>query len=921
MEIDYDFDGSLKLTEVVEDFFYSPSTKMYIFRHPLIVDERVLKTADGLGIKVQASPEKWLINTELSDALKILKKLESTSMSLPEYFKIRKDTIKAKDKEMLQSLESDQFIEYLATVFLHDKWMIHHPRIKNDNFSGNKIRVNIPKGRYGWIYPNNIDLKTGLPTKVKYTRKIEDETIKYWDTHTDIGKKGTLMAVRGFVTSIGKISLDLGFPADAVSQKLTIRECKKSRPEGVLEEEILSEAKKILTKYYDAVKDKTVYKEIPEWCDNFLSFIKKHKDSLQAANDVASQVLKEDIRDALGIIWTYSLLNSEKESAEKIKFTAQYFSGLEKITDDSFANFIKDRKDKLTEAIKNHKSIVFVLGHNNPDTDTVVSAIAEAYRQQLINKETLFMPVVPGSKLPQEIKELIGKELSEHLILTEEELYKKASKTGRPEWVMVDHNIGPEQPDTRAIIDHHYPSEVSLRQQIPRKIIFAGSTTALIAQRLYGLGIDIPKDMARILHGATLMDTENRFPGKMTPLDDLIMDRLQKASGIKDESKLYQQLMQKLISCYNPEELFLRDYKEDWNFFGFAVAKGIKILDKDKVSLVEKLQELAKENNKAKNFPLTLVKVVDYDEDAETIRKERMYTVFQDNASQKFEDAVKQAIITVIKHESPKNVKTSEAKDSIDYWGVGTQLSRKKLAPVLDFVVNAFNQYFYSPSTKLYFKRDFLRKNKNLERIAKEHNLKLHTNKEGVVVGNPAELKFYLQKLGFTSATPSEYFKAYFDALKINDTKMVSHLTSSKYLEVLNAIVENKQVLIEHPEILLKDDKFSYKAKSRKTVYIPKGVPGLINPEKIGEATGLPLEVEDPQQYGKGLWRYWSPDSDCSWVLRSTIFTYDIPALDLKFDFYEALPRLSIRPCVKTVKDPDIKVYEKSGKIVVKIKD
>ena len=39
--------------------------------------------------------------------------------------------------------------------------------------------------------------------------------------------------------------------------------------------------------------------------------------------------------------------------------------------------------------------------------------------------------------------------------------------------------------------------------------------------RYFGMGLDVPPQMARILHGATLMDTENRFPGKMTPLDQL----------------------------------------------------------------------------------------------------------------------------------------------------------------------------------------------------------------------------------------------------------------------------------------------------------------------------------------------------------------------------------------------------------------
>ena len=54
MEIDYDFDGSLRMGDVVEDFFHSPSTGLYVFRHPLVVDARLLRVADELGIRPQA---------------------------------------------------------------------------------------------------------------------------------------------------------------------------------------------------------------------------------------------------------------------------------------------------------------------------------------------------------------------------------------------------------------------------------------------------------------------------------------------------------------------------------------------------------------------------------------------------------------------------------------------------------------------------------------------------------------------------------------------------------------------------------------------------------------------------------------------------------------------------------------------------
>jgi inorganic pyrophosphatase/exopolyphosphatase len=923
MEIDYDFDGSLRMADVVEDFFHSPSTGLYVFRHPLVVDARLLRAAVELGVRPQASPEKWLVNVTLADALRILERLGSQALSLPEYFQVRRDALLGDDRDMLGSLESDQFIEMLATVFVRDRTMIHHPRPEDGpSFAGDQVPVHTPEGRYGWIHPDEVDLRTGLPTRVTHVRNVTDETIKYWDTHTDIGRDGVLMAVRGFVTSVGKISLDLGFPADAISHKLTVRECRKSRPKGVLDERVLAEAKEVLGRYYSAMEDQSLYARVPDWHGTLPAFLDRHEEALRAAGDVAGEVLKEDLRDALGILWTCALARGGSEPAARLQDAARAFSGLgaTDVSDQIFLSFLASRREALRRAVQDHASIVFVMGHDNPDTDAIVSAIAEAFRQHLLcGRASTFVPVVPGGRLPDEVAELLGPEIARGLVLTDDADYAAASRSGRPEWIMVDHNISRVQPDARAMIDHHYPSAVCLRQQIPRRILFAGSTSALVAQRFYGLGLEIPREMARILHGATLMDTEKRFPGKMTALDDLIMDRLRRASGMQDESAFYQRLMGKLIACYDADRLFIRDYKEDWSFFGFAVAKGIGMLDDERSAIVRRLRERAGENNRSKNLPLTLLKVVDYAADAETIRRERMYPVFVDAAAPEFRKAVQDAIVTVIRHESPKHVQVAVGEDAIEFWGVGSQLSRKKLAPVLDPVVTAFNRYFYSPSAGVHFRRDFLRRDPDVEDVARRHGIKLHTGEGGVLVGNPAELKFLLQELGFECASPAEYFKAYADARAAHDDRMVAHLTSSKYLEALDLIVEDKEVLVEHPRIVRDQAGYSYEGGARRRVRVPVGEPGLIDPRKIDPSTGLPTQVEDPRQYGKGLWRYWSPDSAKAWALRSTIFAYDIPSLDLKFEFREALPRLAIRPCVRRVKHPRVEVREAGGKISVEV--
>ncbi len=930
IEIDYEFDGSLKINDVIENYFYSPSTKLYIFNHPLYVDDELLKLATDEGIKIDVSPEKWIINTKLKDFLKILSLRNSKALTLPEYFQVRDDAIKLNNYAMLKSLESNKFIEMLSTIFIHDKWQIHNPKFINsgkkiEDCVGVKTIVETPIGRYGWIEPEKIDPETGLPTEVEHIRNINDSTIKYWDTHTEIGKRGILMAVRGYVTSIGKISLDLGFPVDAISHKLTIRECKKTLPKNVLNKKIIQKARELLSSYYTELRNRIIYTNIPQWEEKLYDFIILYRNEIQEADDVASKVIKEDIRDLLGVIYLHHENNNNYEMCKKIQKISVEFSKtiVDKVSDEGLFDFIKNRKTILFNAIKNKERIVFVIGHKNPDTDTVISSIFEAFRQYIIdNQHIRFIPVIDGNDIPLEIIKLLGNEIKDKLILTTDKTYVNAVNNCNPEWIYVDHNIGKEQSKVKYIVDHHFPSKICLNQQIPRRIIFAGSTSGLVALKYYGLGIKIPEIMAKIFLGAALMDTENKNKQKMTKLDFLVMSQLKKNSNVLNETTFYRNLMKQLLLCYDPEILFKRDYKEDWSYFGFCVAKAIDLLGDEKQSIINNLKQLAIKNNEQKNYLLTLVKVVDYDENSETIRKERIYFIFKENLSLKFKNTIKKAIETIIKHESRKSVKLLISENYIEYWGVGTQLSRKKLAPVIDIIVEKFNEYFYSPSTKIYLKRDFLKVNEKIRKIAVNNSIELNLDNKDVLVGSPAKLKFIIQKLNIRCATPSEYFKAYFDALKVNDLKMLETLTSTKYLEVLNALIIKKQFMIVNPKIKLdSENKFYHENHNIEKVNIPKGEPGLIDLKDIDINTGLPITVQDPQQYGKKLWRYWSPESDCSWVIRSSIFAYDIPALDLKFDFNESLPKLAIRPILNKIKEPDIDIIEEESIIKIKIKE
>jgi len=73
---------------------------------------------------------------------------------------------------------------------------------------------------------------------------------------------------------------------------------------------------------------------------------------------------------------------------------------------------------------------------------------------------------------------------------------------------------------------------------------------------MLGVGILPDQKLAKILHGATLMDTENRNIYKMTKKDILIMDYLKSISEIDDENIFYGHLMSFLLNTDDPDILF-----------------------------------------------------------------------------------------------------------------------------------------------------------------------------------------------------------------------------------------------------------------------------------------------------------------------------------------------------------------------------
>lgn len=921
-------------------YFYSKSTGLYVAREPLRVDARVIKAASDCGIRLNWDDEGRINFLTLYESIDLLQKLDATMLAIEDYWLVLKDATEAKDKQMIRELQSDKYTEWFNTIIERKEYLINHLSVQKEGqsyiYKGTKKEVRMPFGHPGWFNPEDIDSETGLPKKAELNREKYSTSWKYW-SYCDYDYAAA--AIRGWVTSIGKPSLDLGIPANALYPVLLIRECRKELLQPSVDPKILEEATELIRDYTDWAKSGN-YEKIYLERELFLKFISNHGSKFQKSREMEIYKIREKITEILGLLRIIAKRKNDTSILSEIdRIARKLWNAKEKtIQFEDLVSFVKSTRARLKEALSTYKPIVFVMGHKNPDTDTVVSALAEAYRNHLLDEEeTVYVPVVQGNRIPDEAKRLLGEPLTEAILLSESWFYKKVKKLGQARWIMVDHNKNSEiQKFAVSIIDHHSPSEIALKQNVTQTLEMIGSTTALITQKINGLGIDIPKPLARILYGAALMDTENRSQLKMTAKDEFVMDDLKVASETKSDTEFYQDLMSFLLSTDDIRLLFARDYKEDWAFFGFAVVKVKGVFDEKgkvlKENLLNQLVELAKRNNADKNLPLTLIKVVDYKEDNETINRERIYLIFNERVFPEFERVMQELILTIIDYTFKGKMSVKKTSNFIEFWGVGKQLSRKKTAPLLEPIAIAFNEYFYSPKTGLYVKREFLKATTRVKEAANECGISLSCDEKGrinnITYGEAIRL---LDHLDFTALSPREYWNTLRDAKKLKDQQMLLHLQSGDFVEFLDAVIEDGKYIVEKPKILGVQGSFQYEGVNvklsynykgkRREISVLEGKPGLIYPKDIDLDTGLPKKVYGPSIYkNPELWRYWSPDAPKNVATRSYIFLLGKPALDLKVHLSEAFHCLGIRPCCKRVELPEVKIIENTEGISLIIK-
>lgn len=217
-------------------------------------------------------------------------------------------------------------------------------------------------------------------------------------------------------------------------------------------------------------------------------------------------------------------------------------------------------------------SEMLYIGHKNPDTDSICSALATAelfggeagMTSAELSPESAFVLNKFGFSAPQYVENLAGKEI-----------------------VLVDFNqksqgqAGIEEANIQGIIDHHATgADIAFNSQpILIRIEPIGSTCSVITKMAEEMELEISPKLAGLLLAGIVSDTLALRSPTTTDDDREIAQYLQELSGVKDLTALLKEMLKAKsdLSKKNAIEILNLDYKIfDYNQkVGIGVAETV----------------------------------------------------------------------------------------------------------------------------------------------------------------------------------------------------------------------------------------------------------------------------------------------------------------------------------------------------------
>ncbi len=238
-----------------------------------------------------------------------------------------------------------------------------------------------------------------------------------------------------------------------------------------------------------------------------------------------------------------------------------------------------------------------VIGHMNPDTDSIISAIAvadlyskrgteaKAVAQGAPTPETEFVMGKFGLTAPEVVADVAGQKL----VLVDFSDLAQAPK-----------GIG--EAEILGIVDHHKLGDVTTPNPLEIWTWPVGCTGTVIKSMYDFYGVELPKGIAGGLLCAILSDTVMFKSPTCTDADKKAVEALAAIAGVADVMALGMEMfkVKSAVDGASMKDLVFRDYK-DFDMNGNKVGIGqlevvdLSILDKVKAGLQEEIEKVKSE--------------------------------------------------------------------------------------------------------------------------------------------------------------------------------------------------------------------------------------------------------------------------------------------------------------------------------------
>lgn len=216
---------------------------------------------------------------------------------------------------------------------------------------------------------------------------------------------------------------------------------------------------------------------------------------------------------------------------------------------------------------------ICVVGHANPDTDSVTSAIALAALLNAQGQEAKACMQIGAADLNPESKTVLAK-----FGLAAPELLTDADGKDIALVDFSDYAQGPAKLDAAnvvAVVDHHKIGDLTTNNPILFRAEPVGCTGTVLNKMFKEAGVAIPQNVAGGMLAAILSDTVNFKSPTCTEDDKAAVNDLKVVAGVTDTDELFMDMLKakSAVDGVPAKDLLFRDYK-DFDMKGAKVGVG-----------------------------------------------------------------------------------------------------------------------------------------------------------------------------------------------------------------------------------------------------------------------------------------------------------------------------------------------------------